>query len=137
MLTLRTEYVKIKENTEIGGHQMNFKSLKVGDKVYVATTSTHSWEEKTGYDGEVIKIGRKYVTVKFDTWRKYEFRLDNGFEKSEYSPTFCIYPSKKDYEDEQKSRVISRSLQVYLSQHKIPLSALIEAANAVGMEVEE
>ena len=110
---------------------MNCKNLHVGDKVYVVSLTARALSS----DGKVVKVGRKYLTVSFGGWRSDKFRIDNGDQKSDYSPMFRLYFSKAAYEEQKQARELAEKLAHFLSCHKFNLSltSLITAADAVGM----
>ncbi|MFD1806165.1 hypothetical protein ACFSAV_07265 [Pasteurella oralis] len=75
------------------------KNLKVGDTVYFVETGGRSTFD---CETEVLKIGRKYVTIRvFNQDRK--INLSDGCEESKYGALYGrIYRDKKDYLHELK-----------------------------------
>ncbi|HII3821969.1 TPA: hypothetical protein ACY38Z_001596 [Pasteurella multocida] len=75
------------------------KNLKVGDTVYFLETLMRSNIE---HEAEVLKIGRKYLTIRV-RGRDRKINLSDGYEESKYGALYGrIYRSKKDYLHELK-----------------------------------
>ncbi len=70
------------------------KNLKVGDTVYFVETGRRSTFER---ETEVLKIGRKYLTIKVLSQDR-KINLSDGYEESKYGAFRSrIYRDKKDY----------------------------------------
>lgn len=65
--------------------QGKFDHLKVGDGLFMTITRYRDSEKKEIEPCEVVKVARKYVTVKSsDRWRtESQFERDTGYEKSD------------------------------------------------------
>ncbi|ARA70980.1 beta barrel domain-containing protein [Pasteurella multocida] len=75
------------------------KNLKVGDTVYFVETGGRSTFER---ETEVLKIGRKYLTIKVLSQDR-KINLSDGYEESKYGAFRSrIYRDKKDYLHELK-----------------------------------
>lgn len=70
----------------------NKSDFKVGQKVW--HTAIPSWKTKLA-EGEVTKVGNKYITVN----NRYRFFIENLLEDTNYGARGRLYLDKQDYED--------------------------------------
>lgn len=103
--------------------------LKVGQKVAVRIIggSNASRYENMSlenidnwcFDGEVIKIGRKYVTVKFNNWQEYQFEIEGDY-RNKYTAggaDYQLYLSKEEIIEEKESDDLYRDMQTRFSSY--------------------
>ena len=81
--------------------------IKVGSKCYLKAQGNEERRHKGKpfeewiYEAEIIKVGRKYFTVKCGVWdRKY--RTDDLTEVTNYCSDWAFYFSKQDILDEME-----------------------------------
>lgn len=97
-------------------------NLKKGDKCIVAIEpmsnasrrvdmSLDNIDEWT-YEGDVISVGRKYITVKFG-WETGKFEIDNNYLKkvSYGSNDHLLYKDIQEVKDEREAKNIEMSLR--------------------------
>ena len=93
------------------------KNLKVGQILYKLNIGNAARNRKqTLMPVEVIKIGRKYVTVseldkKDRSYLHDVANIENGREKTEYSANFILYESEQEWEDKKESEVLLRKFR--------------------------
>lgn len=79
---------------------MEFKDLKVGDKVIVVTIGNNARYETKKFEGTVLSIGRKWFKVNtqsyFDSNEKYSLE-DGKSDGKGYAPEWQVFKSEKDY----------------------------------------
>lgn len=64
---------------------MSLYDLKPGDPVKVFDVNGRRYgQPEDGVDGEVVKVGRKLITVKHSRWNTQVFRLENGIANDNY-----------------------------------------------------
>lgn len=75
----------------------------------------------------VTKVGRKYFTVG-EGWASQEYHLSDWREKTDYTPTSCLYVSEQEFADQKESAELTdriRHVFSYLGGVKhIPLESL-------------
>nr|DAY32335.1 MAG TPA: hypothetical protein [Caudoviricetes sp.] len=95
---------------------INIKDLKIGQILYLVRKGYESNIHKRELDKiskvEVIKVGRKYVTVSvggyFETFdSQKDFKIYNGYERVK----FGLYFSEKDYFDELKKEKLLKKIR--------------------------
>ena len=67
---------------------------------------TINMKEEKGREVEVIKVGRKYITVTHDKKLKCAaviFEIETWVEKTDYSPNHYLYESERDFQDSIKA----------------------------------
>jgi len=100
--------------------------LKVGQKVVVtiikrSNASRHkdmSLEniDNWCFDGEVTKIGRKYITVKWDKWSEEQFSIENDYNnKTDYSCDYKLYLNKEEIIKERKADELYNEIKTHFS----------------------
>ena len=99
---------------------IDIKDLKLGQKVVLVKkkyeNNTHKPELDKFDKAEIVKIGRKYVTVgirghfeTFDT--RKDFKFYNYYERAR----FGLYISEKDYFDELKKEKLLKRIRDFFS----------------------
>lgn len=65
------------------------------------------------FEGVVTKVGHKYFTVswEFPYKQQEQFCIDSLKQKTEYSATLKLYPSKQNFEDEKLSQKICAAIR--------------------------
>jgi len=64
------------------------------------------------YDGEVTKIGRKYITVKWNEIYEYQFsKEDNYRDKTDCSYNYQLYLNKEEIIEEEKAEGLYRNIR--------------------------
>ena len=99
---------------------INIKDLKLGQKVVLVKkkyeNNTHKPELDTFDKAEIVKIGRKYVTVgirgHFETLdTRKDFKFYNYCERAR----FGLYLSEKDYFNELKKEKLLKKIRDFFS----------------------
>ena len=97
--------------------EMTIKDFHVGQKVWIKLTGNlgRGYSERHLIDNmqecEVIKVGRKHVTVQFGEYRTIQFdSTNNFFEHSNYSADYEMYLDKQQAEEYIMTRVLCRDL---------------------------
>ncbi|GAV11344.1 hypothetical protein [Paenibacillus sp. NAIST15-1] len=95
---------------------MSKNNFEVGKKVYLSLGINKSRYSSVDYvEGEVTKVGRKYVTVKIGI-TQYQFDLtDNLRQKTDYAEDYYLYESLEELLDEKRREELARHLSVYFS----------------------
>lgn len=92
------------------------------------------------YDGEVTKIGRKWITVKSGPWREERFDLD-GRAEDQGGWAATLWPNREAYEADARRRRAWNMLHALVRQHNHPPAHLtteqIEAMIAAVQPAEE
>ena len=76
------------------------KSLKRGDKVYLAATNRSEKDQ----EGVVTSKGKKYITVTFNEYSSVKFCVQTGHEITAYSPLYFLTPSKTTWSNVVKEQ---------------------------------
>lgn len=97
--------------------------LKVGQEVVVKIIegSNASRRENMSLDnidswcfnGEVTKVGRKYITVKFNNWQEYQFDIEFDY-RNKYTAggaDYQLYLSKQEVVNEKESNNLYKYIQ--------------------------
>jgi hypothetical protein len=69
------------------------------------------------FDGEVTKVGRKYITAKFNKWQEYQFDIDNDY-TNKYTASgsdYQLYLSKEKIIEEKEANDLYRDIQTQFS----------------------
>lgn len=79
---------------------------KVGDKLFLI-------EGKYEYSCEVVKVGRKYFTIKYGSNSNLEvqFNIETWREKTEYTSDYLLYESRQHRLDEVEKTYIFQMLR--------------------------
>ena len=119
----------------------DFKDIKVGDDVFVVEqlsryAERHNESPKT-YRGEVVRVGRKYGSVKYGKYgTRCKFRLENGHSHHDSDCNaranglgFNVYRTQSDYERELYAKDLHERLSKRLVDRfsglvPLPLSTL-------------
>ena len=76
----------------------------------------------------VVKVARKYFTVKTNCGFEIEHLLDDWREKSEYSPDYMLYESEEDWINEKRSaeicKIICKAFEYGLNRNKLSVGTL-------------
>jgi hypothetical protein len=95
------------------------------------------------YIGEVVKVGRKYFSIKIERIsRPIEFHLENWSQKTDYSPDYRLYESEQSYKDKLKrDKYITAFHGVFncgaYAQKNMTLENLEKAAELLGITIDE
>lgn len=91
-------------------------SFNAGQKVYLTLGINKARYDKSEYvEGEVTKVGRKYVTVKVG-YRDYQFDLtDELRQKTDYTQDYYLYESLEVLTDEKERYKLADDLNLYFS----------------------
>lgn len=73
--------------------------ITVGQKVWIVA-ERHPAKKLEIYEGEVIKLGRKYVYIKSERHVEYKFNLNTKVESTPSNYRAKLYLSKQAYEDD-------------------------------------
>ncbi|MDY8021204.1 hypothetical protein [Paenibacillus polymyxa] len=90
--------------------------FEVGQKVYLELGVNRSRYEGREYtQGEVTKVGRKYVTVEIG-FREYQFDHTNELrQKTDYSQDYYLYETLEALLDERGRKKLAEELTSYFS----------------------
>jgi hypothetical protein len=92
---------------DIDGAELQREKPTIGQKVWVITAPWHG-KSKT-IEGEVTKIGRKYVTIEWGEDVRYrspvQFDMGTGYEKSAYSGNRCKYRTLAEKIEEDRRAI--------------------------------
>lgn len=107
--------------------------LKVGQKVVVKIEEMSNAARNLGLEGmtldnidkwcvngEVTKIGRKYITVKFNKWNEEQFSIEDDY-RQKYTlggANYKLYLNKEEIINDFKANKIYVSIQYYFSSYK-------------------
>ena len=90
--------------------------LKVGNKCYLKAQGNEerrhkgkSFEEWIR-EGEIVKIGRKYFTVKCGVWER-KYSIEDFTEVTDYCSDWAFYFSKQDILDEMEVEKLEFSIK--------------------------
>ena len=103
---------------------MNKREMKVGQKVYLEPSSVKiNRGAPPIVEGTIIRIGRKYYTVRteHDIHSEYKFDIESLEQRSEYSPDYLFYFDKQELLDEKEIDLLRRKLSRFFEwsgQHK-------------------
>jgi len=99
---------------------INVNKIVVGQKVfikiiersnaarYIKSNKVDDWI----YEGLVIKIGRKYITVRFNNGREEKFdKKDNHINISKYSADYQLYLTKQEIVDKMEINKLYEKIQ--------------------------
>jgi hypothetical protein len=88
-------WVKIINGSNVDGY---YKNSNIEDRIF---------------QGDVIKVGRKYITVKFDECKEYQFSIEDDY-KNTYTAggsDYQLYLTKQDIFDEIEAENINSEIQ--------------------------
>ena len=99
---------------------INIKDLKVGQKVVLVEkkyeNNTHKPELDTFDKVEVVKVGRRYVTVRVGgCFETFDFRKDFKFYNYYKRARIGLYLSEKDYFDELTKADLLKKIRDFFS----------------------
>lgn len=99
---------------------MKLSDFYKGQTVYVKE-SVYRKKEPIIHQVQVCSVGRKYVTVQFNSWKRVRFDATNNFrEDTEYTPNLSIYLSKEEIERETERREKERKVEnAFLWQYRM------------------
>lgn len=110
------------------------KELKLGDQVFISGGRSH----RQNIVGEVVKIGHKFVTVKYGGYGEDQFYIENGQQKSDYTPN-QLYSSESAYNEYHLDRKAISALKEMLGRsaiYDIKKSHVLAAVKALNLEKE-
>lgn len=82
--------------------------LKVGDRVQVFDVNgSRMGQPRGGWDGTVVKVGRKLITIQYGNHYTQVFRLDSGRANDAYGHLW-IKTSEQAAEDARRGELIQR-----------------------------
>lgn len=126
---------------------LKFDKPEVGQEVTVVECGNLTRNRKGRiFDGKVVKVGRKYFTIKvhygegeYQYWEK-QFSIENWRQKTEYSADYEAYPNKQVYFDRielyQWKTVFRRAFETW-SNKDFALEQFREAAKIFDLELSE
>ena len=83
---------------------------KVGQTVYLKTTSTHPRDNQT-VEGILQAIGTKYYTVTVGPYKKYRFNKNGLEQRTAYSPEYRLYLNEQDMLDDEEATALTEALR--------------------------
>lgn len=99
--------------------------LKVGQEVVVKIIEGSNASRREGmtidnidswcFGGEVTKVGRKYITVKFNKWKEYQFEIESDY-RNKYTAggaDYQLYLNKQEVIDEKEAEDLFNELRNY------------------------
>lgn len=112
----------------------------VGQTVYLKTISHlfDSWKKERIVKGVVSKVGRKYITVKYNSY-EYRFNIENDFEQeTDYAVEYKLFLTEQAVYDYWQSTYLRTEINKFLARNgkRLQLRALKEVAQAIGIPLE-
>lgn len=112
--------------------ERNFGKLKIGQEIWVKVEDNSNLSRRIGNDieerilkGKVVKVGRKYVTVKFkndkmDCYYEDKFSIEDDY-KQVYTfggANYKLYLKKQDILDEKESDELYSKIKIAFDGYK-------------------
>jgi hypothetical protein len=121
-----------------------FADLKVGDTVWTTTTRIRNSDEVKLTEREVIKVGRKYVTVACkDRWRsESQYSMEDGYENVDSNYRTQLVRSPEAYFEERTRQKVwsafSKNFRNYGCRldDDVKTEDIIMAANLLKLELD-
>ncbi|MGL6184802.1 MAG: hypothetical protein ACRC1T_05425 [Clostridium chrysemydis] len=109
-------------------------NLKKGDKCIMAIVEMSNASRRVNmrlenikewtWEVEVVSVGRKYITVKRNSY-EYKFDMENNYyEKSIYSPDYILYQNIKEIYEEKEAEAINDYIGSKIGQYGKPRLSL-------------
>jgi hypothetical protein len=103
--------------------------LKAGQEVAVKIITGSNASRRTNmglsnidewcFDGKVVKVGRKYITVNFNEYQECQFDIESDY-RNKYTAggaDYQLYSSKEEIIEEKESDDLYRDIQTQFSSH--------------------
>lgn len=114
--------------------------IKKGDTVYVKIEEMSNAARRVKmsmnnidewlFEGVVVSVGRKYITVKWNDWKEAKFSIEKDY-REHYTcggADYKLYANKQEVLDEKESDIIYSQIRekfsVYRNNHKLSLDQL-------------